>query len=450
MKIKKLYIDGMFGDFTYNLNFEDIKDNVIILTAPNGYGKSTILKIIDDFFNMKFDDLFDESFNLFTIEFDDQIVTVVKENNLLVIYYGLGKVVEINKNIFRDNKKKFNNILKNELSYMKKVKNNLWIDTRDDEVINTREMLERYNYIFPEDIVHVKLDDDLLQLLERDVFFVDADRLNNINVSENNQEYSAINKLSKSIRQLMVDVKEKQYAISMDQSSNFPEKVMSLLSEDIDIDVTKTINKIVKITRFDREYNENEIFGNLNLNPNIIGKLRNEQIYDNKAFLMVLSSYLDDIIQRIDTCAELAERINLFKESVNSLLQFKNIDIHPAFGLIVEKKKDKDRVQDEKEIVDKKKIKSFNNGDFSINLLSSGEKHLIILLGDLIFNTKYGSVVLIDEPEISLHAAWQKKLLGLIEKISQINNFNVLIATHSFTLINGNWDNTIELAELIK
>lgn len=438
----------MFGDFNYNLNFEDIKDNVIILTAPNGYGKSTILKIIDDFFNMKFDDLFDESFNSFTIEFDNEIVTVVKENNLLVIYYGLGKSVEINKNTFRDNKKKFNNILKNELPYIRKVKNNLWIDTRDDEVITTYEMLERYSYLFPEDIVNVKLDNNLLQLLERDVFFVDADRLNNINVNENNQEYSAINKLSKSIRQLMADVKEKQYAISMDQSSNFPEKVMSLLSEDIDIDVSKTISKIVKITKFDREYNENEIFGNLNLNPNIIGKLRNEQIYDNKAFLMVLSSYLDDIIQRIDTCSELAERINLFKESVNSLLQFKNIDIHPLFGLIVEKKKDKS--QSDKETIDRKKIKSFNNGDFSINLLSSGEKHLIILLGDLIFNTKYGSVVLIDEPEISLHAAWQKKLLGLIEKISKINNFNVLIATHSFTLINGNWDNTIELAELIK
>ncbi|WP_065725193.1 AAA family ATPase [Acinetobacter baumannii] len=448
MKIKKLYINGMFGDFNYNLNFEDIKDNVIILTAPNGYGKSTILKIIDDFFNMKFDDLFDESFNSFTIEFDNEIVTVVKENNLLVIYYGLGKSVEINKNTFRDNKKKFNNILKNELPYIRKVKNNLWIDTRDDEVITTYEMLERYSYLFPEDIVNVKLDNNLLQLLERDVFFVDADRLNNINVNENNQEYSAINKLSKSIRQLMADVKEKQYAISMDQSSNFPEKVMSLLSEDIDIDVSKTISKIVKITKFDREYNENEIFGNLNLNPNIIGKLRNEQIYDNKAFLMVLSSYLDDIIQRIDTCSELAERINLFKESVNSLLQFKNIDIHPLFGLIVEKKKDKS--QSDKETIDRKKIKSFNNGDFSINLLSSGEKHLIILLGDLIFNTKYGSVVLIDEPEISLHAAWQKKLLGLIEKISKINNFNVLIATHSFTLINGNWDNTIELAELIK
>ncbi|MDC5416420.1 hypothetical protein NRA32_12480, partial [Acinetobacter baumannii] len=149
MKIKKLYINGMFGDFNYNLNFEDIKDNVIILTAPNGYGKSTILKIIDDFFNMKFDDLFDESFNSFTIEFDNEIVTVVKENNLLVIYYGLGKSVEINKNTFRDNKKKFNNILKNELPYIRKVKNNLWIDTRDDEVITTYEMLERYSYLFP-------------------------------------------------------------------------------------------------------------------------------------------------------------------------------------------------------------------------------------------------------------------------------------------------------------
>ena len=57
---------------------------------------------------------------------------------------------------------------------------------------------------------------------------------------------------------------------------------------------------------------------------------------------------------------------------------------------------------------------------------------------------------MIDEPEISLHAAWQKKLLGLIEEISRINSFNTLIATHSFTLIDGNWDSTIELAGLVK
>ncbi|NUF39479.1 AAA family ATPase, partial [Acinetobacter lactucae] len=87
---------------------------------------------------------------------------------------------------------------------------------------------------------------------------------------------------------------------------------------------------------------------------------------------------------------------------------------------------------------------------FSIDLLSSGEQHLIILLGNLIFNTKFGTLILIDEPEISLHAAWQKKLLSLISEIANINKFNILIATHSFTLINGNWDNTIELAELLK
>lgn len=439
----------MFGDFTYNLNFENIKDNVIILTAPNGYGKSTILKIIDKFFNIKFDELFDESFDFFQIDFDDETVMVFKEDDSLKICYSENEVFSIKKTTFSQNSKQFKYILKNEIPYIKKIRNNYWIDTRDDEVLTTHELLNRYSYIFPEGILNLNLDKKLLTLLEKDVFFVQADRLNNININDNDEEYSAINKLSKSIMQLMADVKENQYAISMDQSSNFPEKVMSLLSEDKDIDVKKAVDKIIKITTFDRNYNKNEIFGNLSLNPKIIGKLRNEQIYDNKAFLMVLSSYLDDIIQRIDICSELAERINLFKKSVNSLLQFKYIDIHPNFGLIVEKKNNKNKNQDENELNPKKKNRNINKGDFSVDLLSSGEKHLIILLGDLIFNTKFGSVVLIDEPEISLHAAWQKKLLGLIEEISKINNFNVLIATHSFTLINGNWDNTIELAELI-
>lgn len=123
----------------------------------------------------------------------------------------------------------------------------------------------------------------------------------------------------------------------MDQSANFPERVMYLLSEDTNIDIRKVVDKIIEISTFDKNFNKNEIFGNLSLNPNIIGKLKNEQLYDNKSFLMVLSSYLDDVIQRINICSDLAERISLFKKSVNSLLQFKTINIHPTFGLIVEK-----------------------------------------------------------------------------------------------------------------
>ena len=47
IKIKKL-----FGLFDYHITL-DISENITILTGPNGYGKTTILKIIYHFFNLE-------------------------------------------------------------------------------------------------------------------------------------------------------------------------------------------------------------------------------------------------------------------------------------------------------------------------------------------------------------------------------------------------------------
>jgi len=47
---------------------------------------------------------------------------------------------------------------------------------------------------------------------------------------------------------------------------------------------------------------------------------------------------------------------------------------------------------------------------------------------------------LIDEPEISLHITWQKEFLDDLLKIIKMQNFQVLIATHSPSIINGRWD----------
>lgn len=47
--IKSLKIKNLFGQFNYNLNFEecDDGDRFIFLTGPNGYGKTTILRLIE-------------------------------------------------------------------------------------------------------------------------------------------------------------------------------------------------------------------------------------------------------------------------------------------------------------------------------------------------------------------------------------------------------------------
>lgn len=66
---------------------------------------------------------------------------------------------------------------------------------------------------------------------------------------------------------------------------------------------------------------------------------------------------------------------------------------------------------------------------FDINHLSSGEKQLFIRAMALRMLNANNSVILIDEPEISLHPGWQQKIVKVYEKIG--NNNQIIIATHS-------------------
>lgn len=74
----------------------------------------------------------------------------------------------------------------------------------------------------------------------------------------------------------------------------------------------------------------------------------------------------------------------------------------------------------------------FRNGlgnEFDITGLSSGEKQLFLRALALKFLDVNNSVILIDEPEISLHPQWQKKIIDVYESIGENNQ--LIIATHS-------------------
>jgi predicted ATP-binding protein involved in virulence len=88
-----------------------------------------------------------------------------------------------------------------------------------------------------------------------------------------------------------------------------------------------------------------------------------------------------------------------------------------------------------------------------LNNLSSGERHELILAFNLIFSEVENDkmrIILIDEPEMSLHVAWQKRFIEDLEKIQAVNPFVAIIATHSPQIINGNWDNVQDLFTLSK
>ena len=64
-------------------------------------------------------------------------------------------------------------------------------------------------------------------------------------------------------------------------------------------------------------------------------------------------------------------------------------------------------------------------------LLSSGEKQLTHIYSHLLFDVEPDSLVIIDEPEISLHVNWQRRFLEDLQRIVELRQFDVLIATHS-------------------
>lgn len=69
------------------------------------------------------------------------------------------------------------------------------------------------------------------------------------------------------------------------------------------------------------------------------------------------------------------------------------------------------------------------NGDVSIPRLSSGEKQLLILFIESLLQRKQPYIFLADEPELSLHISWQRKILPAIRKINE--NAQIIVATHS-------------------
>ena len=90
--------------------------------------------------------------------------------------------------------------------------------------------------------------------------------------------------------------------------------------------------------------------------------------------------------------------------------------------------------------IDRGQIKiTANNKEIPLEYLSSGEKNDFMMFSQLIFRYE-NCVVLLDEPEISLHIEWQERLINDILNICSTNNLQVIIATHSPNIIGEHID----------
>ena len=83
------------------------------------------------------------------------------------------------------------------------------------------------------------------------------------------------------------------------------------------------------------------------------------------------------------------------------------------------------------------------DGKLGFEHLSAGEKQLVTLFAYTKLATKPGGLILIDEPELSLHVEWQRALLSSL--LSGSTGVQYLVATHSPMIIAGHRDRVVSI-----
>ncbi|MGF1818142.1 AAA family ATPase, partial [Vibrio splendidus] len=147
--------------------------------------------------------------------------------------------------------------------------------------------------------------------------------------------------------------------------------------------------------------------------------------------LNFINLYIEDSKEKLKPYDEIYKQLFLFLKTTNARLKHKKISACMDHGFKIQST-----------ILTDEEDKPL---EFSFEKLSSGEQHEIILFYKLIFLYDNGSMVLIDEPELSLHISWQNNFINDIKEIISQKDLSVVIATHSPDLIGAHWNLTQKL-----
>ncbi|MGP2542005.1 AAA family ATPase [Yersinia sp. 2541 StPb PI] len=487
LEIKGIKIDGLFEEFNYSLSFNH---DINIITSPNGYGKSTVLRLIYSFSTANFFSFFSEVFSeiTFFIESIDRKNIRPTLNSDDEYYCEDNSPSEVqHRSIFFEGDQKANNYGSTYLVQIKKMNNIIsitdLIDKKNKTVIididseggSINDLWSKFEHDFPyiNRVAYDRWENDLTgesynkesilrvcgasTLARRNIpniewvdeiarkiksYYITTDR---IKVSEysnidprfpnssprrrnNFSRKSMINILAGDVKSQIQQGIKSQFELGRRRESTFPQRlIQSLQGGEATARVEDVMKSIKDIQKYEERFSTLGILSNEK--ERTTEQLNQFFSYQNEgAGLTVLKVYLDDIKSKYKVLDNLAMKLNLFKNSVNKLLSFKQLEINFENGFV---------------------ISPLRRGDIHLELtsLSSGEQHLIVMLGKLVFGATKGDVVLIDEPEISFHPEWQEDFIDIINEIRGIKDFTVIMATHSHILIGGRWDNVIELAE---
>jgi len=338
--LKGFSIYGLFGEYDYNINLSD--GYITFIHSLNGYGKSTVMKLISDILKGNIDEVKTVNFERMDLRFSDGSVLIMENVEPPLIQ-----------------------MQKNEL----------------EEEISIEELKSIMGvlYISPDRTV-VRSGEEVRPALETHM---------------------------KNLAERLRDAK------SNDRLADIPKSGRKELT-DAELEFWSRDLK-AKLDFIKRAGIEPDMPAGYRFPPSRFEIMRYRKDYEDLAFS------LEEYVKRY---YEISESTIVYIDIVNDLLVNKSVYIN------------------ERNILS---VRMDNGAALPIDKLSSGERQILILYYLLLFEAKQGSLIIIDEPEISLHVGWQQRLGKTFSDIARLRGMHMAVATHSPQVIHDNWDMSVEL-----
>lgn len=453
MRIKQISVYGLFGIFNHEIPL-NMDDRITILHGPNGFGKTIILTMLNDFFHSRYFVFKKTPFSEFRIDFDNNSsIKIIKniddseneneKNNLTLKFQENHSTPEeftlnLNKRNSRfeiEKKLPIINILDDIIPELDRIGPRSWLYIPTGEELSLEDVLERFENVLPFEVsVKDEPDCDWLKNIKNnlDIRLIKSQRLLNFNVTESSSNYSrstmrsTLSAYSHELAKLMQAKFSEYGTVSQSLDRSFPVRVVQQPSKDLREEklreqlneLEKTRSRLIEVGLLNKE--EDSDFP---IQPETIDETTKN----------ILSLYVEDVEKKLTVFNDIANKIELLRDIINKKFaySYKKIIFNKEKGFVFTRVLNNSSIPEEKQL--------------SPTDLSSGEQHELVLLYELLFKVKPKSLVLIDEPELSLHVGWQVNFLEDLQKIIELVDLDILMATHSPDIIQDRWDLTVEL-----
>ncbi len=438
MNISNITVHGLFDTFNHNLAL-NTDERVTIVFGPNGIGKTMILRILHVLFNSSLTSLGRMPFRNVNLTFDDRSnLTVARLPNQSYpkLSYKTSDGLEEDftpQPQLRPQELPFPiSAIEDFVPSVVRVAPSEWRDVESGETLDVDDILTNYGDLLPLDSDQQEQVATLPSWLEDirtaiPVRFIDTERLTNYSNygrRRHNRRPYPLPAPERTVRRYSDDLARRvqqtltEYAtLSQSLDRSFPARlVVEPTTQPLSIEqlsqelawVEERRTELVAAGLLIQEHESLSV-------PHI------DTIDDSRR--NVLAVYAQDARAKLGVFDDLYARVNTFIRIANARLLYKRLSVGQS-GLLV----------------------SNSEGiDLELEMLSSGEQHELVLLFDLLFRTKSNSFILVDEPELSLHVAWQREMLKDLQQMAVLSDFRALLATHSPQIIGDRWDLTIEL-----